>query len=303
MRELTIGCAQLGPIQKADSRAIAVDRLIALLEKAGANGATLVVFPELALTTFFPRWYMEDQAEIDTWFESEMPNDATRPLFDRARELGIGLYLGYAELTPDGQHFNTSILTNTTGEIVLKYRKIHLPGHAEFESERAFQHLEKRYFVTGDLGFNVARAHGGIMGMCICNDRRWPETYRVMGLQGVEVVMLGFNTPSLNAQNKNEALETRLFHHRLSCQSGAYQNSTWVIAAAKAGVEDGNPMFGCSLIADPDGNVVAETQTEEDELLIHTCDLDRCTFAKQTIFDFARHRRVDNLGGPVQFLC
>jgi predicted amidohydrolase len=164
MRELTIGCAQLGPIQRADSRAIAVDRLIALLEQAGRQGATLVVFPELALTTFFPRWYMEDQAEIDAWFEREMPNDATQPLFDRARELGIGMYLGYAELTPDGQHFNTSILTGTTGEIVLKYRKIHLPGHVEFDPDRAFQHLEKRYFLTGDLGFNVIRAHGGVMG-------------------------------------------------------------------------------------------------------------------------------------------
>ncbi len=296
MRELTIGCAQLGPTQRADSRAIAIDRLIALLEQAGKQGATLVVFPELALTTFFPRWYMEDQAEIDAWFEREMPNDATQPLFDRARELGIGMYLGYAELTPDGQHFNTSILTGTTGEIVLKYRKIHLPGRVEFDPDRAFQHLEKRYFLTGDLGFNVVRAHGGVMGMCICNDRRWPETYRVMGLQGVEVVMLGFNTPSLNSQNASEGLETRLFHHRLSCQSGAYQNSTWVIAAAKAGVEDGNPMFGCSLIADPDGNVVAEAQTEEDELLVHTCDLDRCTFAKQAIFDFARHRRIEHYG-------
>jgi N-carbamoyl-D-amino-acid hydrolase len=296
MRELTIGCAQLGPIQKADSRASAVDRLIALLEQAGRQGATLVVFPELALTTFFPRWYMEDQAQIDIWFEREMPNDATRPLFERARELGIGMYLGYAELTPEGQHFNTSILTDTSGEIVLKYRKIHLPGHSEYDPERAFQHLEKRYFLPGDLGFGVARAHGGVMGMCICNDRRWPETYRVMGLQGVEVVMLGFNTPSLNSQNSSEKLEARLFHHRLSCQSGAYQNSTWVIAAAKAGVEDGNPLFGVSLIADPDGNIVAETRTEADELLVHTCDLDRCTFAKQTIFDFARHRRIEHYG-------
>ncbi len=296
MREITIGCAQLGPIQKDERRAVVVDRLIALLEKASGRGATLVVFPELALTTFFPRWYMEDRAEIDAWFERDMPNDATLPLFDRARELGVGMYLGYAELTPEGQHFNTSILTNTTGEIVLKYRKIHLPGHSEFDPERAFQHLEKRYFLPGDLGFNVARAHGGVMGMCICNDRRWPETYRVMGLQGVEVVMLGYNTPSVNSQNSSEGPEARLFHHRLSCQAGAYQNSTWVIAAAKAGVEDGNPLLGGSLIVDPDGNIVACSQTEEDELMVHTCDLDRCTFGTQTIFDFARHRRIEHYG-------
>ncbi|MBX2854859.1 MAG: N-carbamoyl-D-amino-acid hydrolase [Rhodobacteraceae bacterium] len=296
MRKLVIGCAQLGPIQKSEPREMVVTRLMALLEKAHGQGATLVVFPELALTTFFPRWYMEGDAEVDAWFEREMPNAVTRPLFDRARELGVGMYLGYAELTPEGRRFNTSILTNTAGEIVLKYRKVHLPGHVEFDPDRAFQHLEKRYFEPGDLGFPVARALGGVMGMCICNDRRWPETYRVMGLQGVEVVMLGFNTPSVNSQKASEGPEARLFHHRLSCQSGAYQNSTWVIAAAKAGVEDGHPLFAGSLIVDPDGQIVAESETEEDELLVHACDLDRCAFGKDTIFDFARHRRVEHYG-------
>jgi len=296
MRNLMIGCAQLGPIQKADSRASVVERLIAMLEQAGREKATFVVFPELALTTFFPRWYMEDQAEVDSWFESEMPNDVTRPLFDRARELGIGMCLGYAELTPDGHHFNTAILTDTSSNIIAKYRKVHLPGHDEFDHDRAFQHLEKRYFEPGDLGFPVTRAHGGIVGMCICNDRRWPETYRVMGLQGVEVIVLGYNTPSVNSQMSSEGPEARLFHHRLSLQSGAYQNSTWVVAAAKAGVEDGFPLIGGSVIVDPNGYIVAESKTEADEVMVHECDLDRCNFGKSTIFDFARHRRIEHYG-------
>jgi predicted amidohydrolase len=239
---------------------------------------------------------MEDQAEVDAWFETEMPNDATRALFDRARELGIGMYLGYAELTPDGHHFNTSILTDSQSNIIGKYRKVHLPGHDEFDHDRAFQHLEKRYFEPGDLGFPVTRAHGGIVGMCICNDRRWPETYRVMGLQGVEVVALGYNTPSVNSQNSSEGPEDRLFHHRLSLQAGAYQNSTFVVAAAKAGVEDGFPLIGGSLIVAPDGRILAESATEDDEVMVHACDLDLCNFGKQTIFDFARHRRVEHYG-------
>ena len=296
MRELIIACAQLGPIQRADSRTAVVDRLIAMLETAGKEKAGFVVFPELALTTFFPRWYMEDQNEVDTWFEAEMPNAVTRPLFDRARELGIGMYLGYAELTPEGRHFNTSILTDAQSNIIGKYRKVHLPGHSEFDHDRAFQHLEKRYFEPGDLGFPVTRAHGGIIGMCICNDRRWPETFRVMGLQGVEVIVLGYNTPSVNSQLASEGPADRLFHHRLSLQSGAYQNSTWVVAAAKAGIEDGFPLIGGSLIVDPDGHIVAESKTEGDEVMVHACDLDRCNFGKTTIFDFARHRRVEHYG-------
>ena len=53
------------------------------------------------------------------------------------------------------------------------------------------------------------------MGMCICNDRRWPEVYRVMGLQGVELIMLGYNTPSVNSQMSDEGVEKRLYHSEL----------------------------------------------------------------------------------------
>ena len=106
MRNIRVAAAQLGPIQKADSRQTVVARMIALLDEAKSRGADLVVYPELALTTFFPRWYYEDRAEADVWFEPAMPSTATQPLFDRARQHGIALHLGYAERTPEGRHFN-----------------------------------------------------------------------------------------------------------------------------------------------------------------------------------------------------
>jgi predicted amidohydrolase len=293
---MIIAGAQLGAIQKSDSREVVVARMVDLMEQAAAKGAQMIVYPELALTTFFPRWYMPDWNEVDTWFEREMPNGATMPLFDRARELGMAMTFGYAELTPEGRRFNTSILTNRKGEIVGKYRKVHLPGHVEYDTERAFQHLEKRYFEPGDLGFNVWRNEGAIMGMAICNDRRWPETYRCMGLQGVELITIGYNTPSVNSQMSAEGLEKRLFHSDLSLQSGAYQNATYVVGVAKAGVEDGHPLMGGSIIVDPDGFVLARAETEEDELIFADCDFAKCAFGKSTIFDFARHRRVEHYG-------
>lgn len=296
MVKLVVGGAQMSPLQKADGREVAVSRMIDLMRQAASKGVELLVYPELALTTFFPRWYMEDQREVDSWFEREMPGPQTAPLFETARELGIAITFGYAELTPDGQHFNTSILTNRKGEIVGKYRKVHLPGHDEFDTERAFQHLEKRYFQPGDLGFPVWRNEGVVMGMAICNDRRWPETYRCMGLQGVELVTLGYNTPSVNSQMSSEGLEQRLFHSELSVQAGAYQNSTFVAAIAKAGVEDGHPLMGGSIIVDPNGFIVAKAQTEDDELIHATCDFEICAFGKSTIFDFARHRRIEHYG-------
>jgi N-carbamoyl-D-amino-acid hydrolase len=295
-RIVTVAAAQLGPIQKADSRESVVARMIALMEQAKARGATFIVYPELALTTFFPRWYEEDRAKMDHWFEAAMPGPATQPLFDRAKALGMAMSFGYAELTPDGHHFNTSILVDREGRIAGKYRKIHLPGHVEYDTERSHQHLEKRYFEPGDLGWPVWKFEGGLMGMAICNDRRWPETYRVMGLQGVEMVVLGFNTPSVNAQRGGEGIEDRLFHHRLSCQAGAYQNATWVVAVAKAGTEDGNHLMGGTLIVDPNGHIVGELPHEDDGVLVHACDLDDTKFGKDTIFDFKRHRRVEHYG-------
>ena len=157
-------------------------------------------------------------------------------------------------------------------------------------------HLEKRYFEPGDLGFPVWRTMDGIFGMAVCNDRRWPETYRVMGLQGVELVVLGYNTPSVNSQKAEEGPEKRLFHHNLSVQAGAYQNSTFVIATAKCGVEDGHPLFGGSCIVNPDGEIIASARTEDDELVVATIDLDDTRFNKETIFDFKRHRRIEHYG-------
>ena len=296
MREIVVGGAQMGPIQRADTREAVVARMIALLDDANRAGCNLVIFPELCLTTFFPRWYIEDQAEVDSWFEREMPNGATAPLFARARDLSIAISLGYAELTPSGQHFNTQILTDTEAQIIGKYRKIHLPGHDEYDSERSFQHLEKRYFLSGDLGFPVFRNMNAWMGMLICNDRRWPEAYREMGLQGVELTMLGYNTPSSNSQNAHESAELRAFHSDLSVQAGAYQNSTWLVAVAKAGDEDGHPLNGGSVIVSPDGVIMQKAKTLGDELLVHACNMDATTFGKATVFDFKRHRRIEHYG-------
>ena len=295
-RAITVGAAQLGPIGRREQRGAVVKRLLGLLAQAHAQGCELVVFPELALTTFFPRWWMEDQAEIDAFFEREMPGPETRPLFDEAARLGIAFCLGYAELARDGgaaRRYNTAILVDRAGRLVGKYRKVHLPGHAEHEPWRPFQHLEKRYFDVGNLGFPVWRALGGVLGMCICNDRRWPETYRVMGLQGVEMILLGYNTPAHNPPApEHDALGP--FHNHLVMQAGAYQNATWVVGVAKCGREEGCDLLGQSAIIAPSGTIVAQAATLDDELIAARCDLDLARSYKETVFNFARHRRPEH---------
>ncbi|HEY8289663.1 MAG TPA: N-carbamoyl-D-amino-acid hydrolase [Acetobacteraceae bacterium] len=306
-RMITVAAAQLGPIQQAEPRSVAVARMVRLMERAHKRGVALVVFPELALTTFFPRHYHADIAEADHWFETAMPSNETAPLFDAARRYGIGFHLGYAELAhePDDtgrariRHFNTAILVNPDGEILLKYRKVHLPGHAEHDPRRKTQHLEKRYFEVGNLGFPAVRAPiGGLagvnMGMMICNDRRWPEAWRVLGLQSVELVMLGYNTPSLNQEAGGfEAHHLRVFHSHLSIQAGCYQNATFAVATAKAGTEDGCELFGHSIIVNPQGEIIAMATSWDDELITADCNLDMCALGRTTIFAFEKHRRPE----------
>ena len=309
-RMITVAAAQLGPIQQAEPRSVAVERMIRLLQHAHKRGVELVVFPELALTTFFPRHYHADIAAADAWFEPAMPSNETAPLFDAARRYGIGFHLGYAELVtePDDsgvvrqRRFNTAILVNPAGEIVLKYRKVHLPGHAEYDPRRKVQHLEKRYFEVGNLGFPVVRAPmGGLpginMGMLICNDRRWPEAWRVLGLQSVELVMLGYNTPSLNMEAGGfEAHHLRVFHSHLSIQAGCYQNASFAVATAKAGIDDGCELYGHSIIVNPQGEIVAMATSWDDELITADCDLEMCTLGRTTIFAFDKHRRPEAYG-------
>ncbi|WP_341910861.1 N-carbamoyl-D-amino-acid hydrolase [Ferrovibrio terrae] len=294
-RPYGLAVAQLGPIHLADSRAAVVKRLIALLREAHARGAKFVVFPELALTTFFPRYWMTEEEAVERFFERSMPGPETQPLFDLAAEFGIGFYLGYAELTPDGRRFNTAILVNGKARIVGRYRKIHLPGHSHHIPTAPFQHLEKKFFEVGNEGFKVWEALDARIGMCICNDRRWAETYRVMGLQSAEIVALGYNTPSWNI-HWSEPPHLRMFHHLLSLQGNAYQNGLWVAAAGKCGSEDGFHMIGGSAIVAPTGEIVAQAQGEGDELLFVNADLALGETFREHVFNFAKHRRPEHYG-------
>ncbi|WP_283813066.1 N-carbamoyl-D-amino-acid hydrolase [Bradyrhizobium ivorense] len=297
VRILRAAAAQMGPTQKADSREHTLGRMLELLETAAARGASLVVFPELAFTTFFPRWYLEGDA-LDQYFERSMPNPAVQRLFDRARALRVGFYIGYAEQAADRQRYNCSILVDRDGAILGRYRKVHLPGSVEPRAGARFQQLEKRYFSYGDLGFPAFRAGPdwchAIMGMMICNDRRWPESWRVLGLQGVELVCVGYNSAAYDPNGGvTEDAALRTFHSMLVTQANAYMNATWAIAVAKAGDEDGSGLIGGSCIVDPNGRIVAEAATLGDEVVVADLDLDLCRQGKDKMFNFAAHRRPE----------
>ncbi|KPM46542.1 hypothetical protein AK830_g66 [Neonectria ditissima] len=336
-RPLTVAAAQLGPIESLTTpRPDVLARMLDLLQKAGENSARLVVFPELTLTTFFPSYIIDGPENVAKFFEPASPSDPyaiinsphAKPVIDKATELGIDVSFGYAErwTMECGQvvDYNTAVYYSATQrQCIAKYRKIHLPGRHEPDPRPGVtQQLEKRYFTPGDLGFQAFRVPGlidgalksddakllsspeetqgrgdPILGMLICNDRRWAEAWRCYGLQGVELVLDGYNTTAFAPQcdgTEAEQEEEALFHHRLSCQAGSYQNACFSIHAAKAGKEDHGGLIGGSSIVDPNGHIVAEAKTKGDELVFAQINLGKCRKGKERVFAFEKHRRVEH---------
>ena len=296
-RYLTLAACQTGPIQRSASRSETVGRLVHLLEQAAAAGAELAVFPEMVLTTFFPRWALEDQRAIDEFYETEMPGPHTQPLFDAARRLKVGFALGFAELAEDRgrqRRFNSMDLVGADGVPIGRYRKMHIPGSEDAQAG-VTTHLERRYFEPGNLGFPVYRYRGVRIGLSLCNDRRWPETYRMLCLGGAQVALIGYNTPVVLDEAPALA-HLRMFHNHLPMQAGAYQNTLWIAAAAKAGLEEGQALIGGSCIIAPTGEIAAVALSVEDEVVVHRADLDLIRLCQRVNFDFARYRRPEEYG-------
>lgn len=336
-RPVIVAACQLGPIHLSDSRENGLNRMCKLLDEAAKENVKLAVFPELAFTTFFPR-YLIDEKDLDQYFDIEDPRKGgieqssnIKRLFDHAHLLGIDVYVGYAErsIQKDGSHvdYNSSAYYSAqTNKIVGKYRKVHLPGSVEPKTEPgAFQQLEKRYFSPGDLGFPAFRAPGlvpgavkksdaspnpaenngkgdPIIGMLICNDRRWAEAWRIYGLQGIEIMCCGYNTTAFQTtatghmvdMSPEAAEDLVLLHHKLSCQGNSYMNACFSINVAKTGAEDGNPLVGGTIIVHPLGHIIKEAKTNEDELVVATIDLSDCHRLKNTVFAFEKHRRTEH---------
>ena len=228
------------------------------------------------------------------FYETELPGPSTQPLFDAAKRLKLGFALGYAEIAEEQgrrRRFNSMALVGADGELIGRYRKMHIPGTESAEAG-ATPHLERRYFEPGNLGFPVFVYRGVRVGLSLCNDRRWPETYRMLCLNGAQVVLIGYNTPVVLDEAPALA-HLRMFHNHLPMQAGAYQNTVWIAAAAKAGMEDGQALIGGSCIIAPTGEITAMAASVEDEVILHRADLHLIATCRRVNFDFARYRRPD----------
>jgi N-carbamoyl-D-amino-acid hydrolase len=284
MRSVTVAAAQMGPNNESASREEIVERMLALLERARGQGVELIAYPEMALTTYFPK---KIRADFDQFFETEMPPKALAPLLGRARELGIAVHVGFCEKA-GGKYFNTALLTDGAGELVGTFRKIHLPGTKA--ADGFAQVYEPYYFAHGDTGYKVFDACGARVGIAICQDRRYPESYRALALQGAEIILIGYNTPiSPLALDLND----------LCLRAGAYANACFVVGVAKAGVEDGVELIGGSCVISPQGQVLARAATTGDELVTCRIDLDQMTPVRKR-WNFLGRRQPQHYGTLLQ---
>lgn len=321
-RVVRVAAAQVGPVHQWSERTETLQRLIRLLEEAAEKGAQVVLYPEIAFTTFFPRYFISDEEDLKKWFE--IGDDITRSsasaqLFQRALELKVDICIGYAERTNDGHSYNSCVyFSASTSAILKKYHKSHLPGTKEpYADSDAINQLEKRYFEEGEGGFEAFRVPNlvehalkktsetredtdseglgdPIIGLIICNDRRWSEAWRVYGLQGIELILCGYNTtswaPQLHgktggrSQTREQSKADAYFHHKLVMQSNSYTNSCFSVCAARCGLDDNTfGLIGGSCIIGPDGRIIAEAKTEEDEVVFAEIDLTDCRSGKETV--------------------
>ena len=281
---LKVAAAQLGPA--SPDKAGTVGRMVALLDQAGQEGVEVVVFPELSLTPYFAVEILEDPA---SFAEASFPSAVTAPLIEAIRRHNITTVVPFAEASPGGL-FNSAALLDGHGQELGRYRKMHIPGTVDPDPERPHQNFEKRYFLPGDLGFPVYESTAGPIGMAICYDRRFPETFRCLGLAGAELYAVVFNT-GYDREAEN-GLSKAIEAHELAVRSAALYNGIPAIAAGKAGVEGGAAFIGASSVISHTGEVLARASSDDDELVVAELDLDDAAKTRARM-DHKTNRRPD----------
>ena len=278
-RKLVVAAGQLGPA--SDDKAANVEAIQRAVDGAAGSGAAIICLPELSLTKYFGHWNTREHARM---FD-EVPGPATRPIQETAARHRIAVILPLAER--DGiTLYNTAVVIDARGEIVGRYRKMHLPGSFPHRDRGAFTY-ERLYFTPGNLGFPVFDVAGARIGIQICHDRNFPEGYRILALRGAELVFTPTNMPVVGTVWQSDIWETTL---RLR----AYENGFFHVGVGKAGVEDGLPYVGDSVVISPlGGEVVARAKTDGDEVVLAEMDLDHVTEAR-TRMPFPRDRRPEH---------
>jgi predicted amidohydrolase len=285
VRRIIVGAAQLGP--GSSNRHENLSSMEQLLYEAADQQVQILSFPELALTKYFPRFPPPaDPVERDRYFETLSDAAATRLLL-LARDARMALVVPYAEKAGP-ERFNSALVVNGAGERMGTYRKIHLPEPVEWVPGEA-NAFETAWFHPGDRGFPVFDVGVARLGVLICYDRHFPEAARSLAVAGAEIIFLCTNSPTYGPRLS----PWRAGIHDMIIKTRAYENTTFVVAASKAGIEGDMEWLGRSAIVSPDGEIIAMSRhNDRSELVWATIDLDAIDAARMTR-RFIAERRPD----------
>lgn len=262
-----------------------IERVSAHVEVAAADGAQVILPPELFESRYFCT--VEDEA----LFELASPlsdSPAVRRMAELARKLGVAIPTSFFER--DGQHhYNSLAMIGPDGEIMGVYRKSHIPDGPGYE--------EKYYFRPGGAGFRVWNVFGATIGVGICWDQWYPEAARAMALMGAEAL---FYPSAIGSEPYDTSLDTSAMWQR-AMQGHAVSNCMTVVACNRIGseqmVEGGaaQSFYGHSFITDEWGEKVAELGQEEEGVVRSLLDLDRAARHRAGM-GFFRDRRPELYG-------
>jgi len=261
----------------------------ALIKDAAKKGAQIIATQELFLTHYFC------QIESDQLFTlaETIPGPSSQKLCDLAKKLRIHLTASLFEKRVPGVFHNTSIMIDPRGNIVGKYRKMHIPDDPRF--------FEKYYFTPGDLGWQTqdlalgkSTAQHVKTGMLVCWDQWYPEAARLTALHGAKILFYPTAIGWYHKETPFDRKQQREAWHTIQ-RAHAIANGVFVAAINRVGVENELEFWGGSFIADPGGVILAEAPQKEECTLVVDCDLSRIDEIRQG-WPFLRDRRIDAYG-------
>ena len=286
MRELKIGILQQHNVA---SRKVNMTRLAEGIVDLARRGAQLIVLQELHNSLYFCQTESVDNFEL----AEPIPGPSTNFFGEIAKQLGVVIVTSLFERRAPGLYHNTAVVIEKDGSIAGKYRKMHIPDDPAY--------YEKFYFTPGDLGFQPIQTSVGRLGVQVCWDQWYPEGARLMALAGAEILIyptaIGYeSTDTPEEQQRQRVAWTTV-------QRGhAVANGLPVVAVNRVGYEpdpsgqtNGIQFWGSSFVAGPQGELLYQASTDEEESVIIAIDMERSENVRRW-WPFLRDRRIDEFG-------
>lgn len=264
-----------------------IEKSIAGIRDAASQGAQLVVLQELHRSLYFCQ-----TEDVDVFDLAEtIPGPSSNTLGELAKELGIVIVASLFEKRATGLYHNTAVVLEKDGSIAGKYRKMHIPDDPGF--------YEKFYFTPGDLGFEPIQTSVGKLGVLVCWDQWFPEAARLMAMAGAELLIYPTAIGWDPRDDKDEQTRQK-DAWVISQRAHAVANGVPVISCNRVGHEsdpsgqsDGIQFWGNSFIAGPQGEMLAEADNQNEQILMVELDQKRSENVRR-IWPYLRDRRIDH---------